>query len=220
MENNDKNKMTVWQRLQNAFGPNALLNQDYPTYKFDKKELLKTNSKEEYEKEKLQAQQTFYLSNQWTKIESNLYTQAVYYEPTRLASFYDYESMEYTPEISAALDIYGEESTTVDQNGYMLQIYSESKRIKSILTDLFNNSLDINTNLPMWTRNTCKYGDNFVYLKLDSTKGIVGCMQLPNIEIERLERGLAVKAHNVEELPENKGSRFKWKTKDMEFNSW
>ena len=52
MENNDKNKMTVWQRLQNAFGPNALLNQDYPTYKFDKKELLKTNSKEEYEKEK------------------------------------------------------------------------------------------------------------------------------------------------------------------------
>ena len=220
MENNDKNKMTVWQRLQNAFGPNALLNQDYPTYKFDKKELLKTNSKEEYEKEKLQAQQTFYLSNQWTKIESNLYTQAVYYEPTRLASFYDYESMEYTPEISAALDIYGEESTTVDQNGYMLQIYSESKRIKSILTDLFNNSLDINTNLPMWTRNTCKYGDNFVYLKLDSTKGIVGCMQLPNIEIERLERGLAVKAHNVEELPENKGLRFKWKTKDMEFNSW
>jgi hypothetical protein len=51
--------------------------------------------------------------------------------------------MEYTPEISAALDIYGEESTTVDENGHMLQIYSESKRIKSILADLFNNVLDI-----------------------------------------------------------------------------
>ena len=215
-----QNNLTVWQRLQKAFGPNALLNQDYPTYKFDKKELLKTTSKTEYEKELLQAQQTFYLANQWTKIESNLYTQAVYYEPTRLASFYDYESMEYTPEISAALDIYGEESTTVDQNGYMLQIYSESKRIKSILVDLFNNVLDINTNLPMWTRNTCKYGDNFVYLKLDPEKGVVGCMQLPNIEIERLERGMAAKAHNVEELPENKGLRFKWKAKDMEFNSW
>jgi hypothetical protein len=215
-----QNNLTVWQRLQKAFGPNALLNQDYPTYKFDKKELLKTTSKAEYEKELLQAQQTFYLANQWTKIESNLYTQAVYYEPTRLASFYDYESMEYTPEISAALDIYGEESTTVDQNGYMLQIYSESKRIKSILVDLFNNVLDINTNLPMWTRNTCKYGDNFVYLKLDPEKGVVGCMQLPNIEIERLERGMAAKAHNVEELPENKGLRFKWKAKDMEFNSW
>ena len=44
----------------------------------------------------------------------------------------------------------------------MLSIYSESTRIKSILGDLFNNVLDINTNLPMWIRNTCKYGDNFV----------------------------------------------------------
>ena len=219
MENNNK-QYTVWQRLTQAFGPNALLNQDYPTYKLDKKELLRTTSKQEYEMEKLQAQQTYYLANNWTKIESNLYTQAVYYEPTRLASFYDYESMEYTPEISAALDIYGEESTTADQNGYMLQIYSESKRIKSILVDLFNNVLDINTNLPMWTRNTCKYGDNFVYLKLDAEKGVVGSMQLPNIEIERLERGMAAKSANVDEPKENKGLRFKWKAKDMEFNSW
>jgi hypothetical protein len=219
MENNNQ-QYTVWQRLSQAFGPNALLNQDYPTYKLDKKELLRTTSKQEFDTEKLQAQQTFYLANQWTKIESNLYTQAIYYEPTRLASFYDYESMEYTPEISAALDIYGEESTTVDQNGYMLQIYSESKRIKSILIDLFNNVLDVNTNLPMWTRNTAKYGDNFVYLKLDAEKGIVGCMQLPNIEIERLERGMAAKSANVDEPKENKGLRFKWKVKDMEFNSW
>jgi len=218
MEKN--NNLTVWQRLSQAFGPNSLLNQDYPTYKFDKKELLKTTSKDEYEKEKLQAQQTFYLTNQWAKIESNLYSQAIYYEPTRLASFYDYESMEYTPEISAALDIYGEESTTVDQNGYMLQIYSESKRIKSVLTDLFNNNLDLNTNLPMWVRNTCKYGDNFVYLKLDSDKGVIGCMQLPNIEIERLERGMAAKINNSEEPGNSKGLRFQWKVKDMEFNSW
>ena len=219
MENNNQN-LTVWQRLTKTFGPNALLNQDYPTYKFDKKELLKTTSKADFEREKLQAQQTFYLGNQWAKIETNLYSQAIYYEPTRMASFYDYESMEYTPEISAALDIYGEESTTVDQNGYMLQIYSESKRIKSILTDLFNNILDINTNLPMWIRNTCKYGDNFVYLKLDSEKGIVGCMQLPNIEIERLERGMAANGQNVEEPAETQGLRFKWKVKNMEFNSW
>ena len=222
MENRDNGNLTVWQRLSHAFGPNALLNQDYPTYKFDRKDLLKTTSKQEYDKELLQAQQTYYLANQWTKIESNMYTQSVYYEPTRLASFYDYESMEYTPEISAALDIYGEESTTVDENGYMLQIYSESKRIKSILADLFNNVMDVNTNLPMWVRNTCKYGDNFVYLKLDSDKGIVGCMQLPNIEIERLERGMPAQAakQNIDEPIENKGLRFNWKAKAMEFNSW
>jgi hypothetical protein len=215
----DKN-LTVWQRLTKAFGPNSLLNQDYPTYKFDKTELLKTTSKQDYEREKLQAQQTFYLGNQWAKIETNLYSQAVYYEPTRLATFFDLESMEFTPEISAALDIYSEESTTVDENGYMLQIYSESKRIKSVLADLFNNVLDINTNLPMWIRNMAKYGDNFVYLKLDPEKGIVGCTQLPNIEIERFERGMAAKSINTDEPIENKGLRFKWKAKDMEFNTW
>jgi hypothetical protein len=218
MENNQN--LTVWQRLSKTFGPYSLLGQDYPTYQYDKTELLKTNNKQQYEKEKLQAQQTFYLANQWTKIENNLYTQATYYEPTRLASFYDFESMEYTPEISAALDIYGEESTTVNQEGQMVQIYSDSQRIKSILTDLFNSALDINTNLPMWTRNTCKYGDNFVYLKLDPEKGVVGCMQLPNIEIERLEMGMASKTYNTETDPKNTGLKFKWKVKDMEFNSW
>ena len=219
MEQN-QNNFTIWQRLSQAFGPNSLLNQDYPTYKLDKKELLRTTDKKEYEAEKLQAQQSMYLSGQWAKIENNLYTQAIYYEPTRLASFYDYESMEFTPEISTALDIYAEESTTPNQDGYILQIYSESKRIKGILADLFNNVLDINTNLAMWTRNTCKYGDNFVYLKLDSEKGIVGCMQLPNIEIERLERGMDARSVNAEVNPDQKGLRFHWKVKDMEFNSW
>ncbi len=219
MENNNQN-LTIWQKLSKTFGPNSLLNQDYPTYSLDKKELLKTTDKQEYEREKLQAQQSMYLSGQWAKIENNLYTQAVYYEPTRLAAFYDYESMEFTPEISTALDIYAEESTTPNQDGYILQIYSESKRVKGILTDLFNNVLDINTNLQMWTRNTCKYGDNFVYLKLDPEKGVVGCMQLPNIEIERLERGMAAKSINAEVDPKQKGLRFHWKIKDMEFNSW
>jgi hypothetical protein len=217
---NENKDLTVWQRLSQTFGPNSLMNQDYPVFKYDKKELLKTTNAQEYEKAKLQAQQTFYLANQWTKIENNLYSQGVYFEPTRLASYYDYESMEYTPEISAALDIYAEESTTADQNGFILQIYSESKRIKSVLADLFNNVLDINTNLAMWTRNTCKYGDNFVYLKLDPEKGIVGCMQLPNIEIERVERGMKGKSNLDSGEGEQKALAFNWKNKDMSFNTW
>jgi len=219
MSNNEN--LTVWQRLSATFGPNSLLNQDIPTYKFDKKELLRTQNKDEYEREKLQAQQSFYLSNQWAKIDNHLYTQAVYYEPTRLASVYDFESMEYTPEIGAALDIYAEESTTANEDGHMLQIYSESKRIKSVLTDLFNNVLDINTSLPMWTRNTAKFGDNFVYLKLDPEKGIVGCNQLPNIEIERLEPGSTDKSPAYGEMSsENQSMKFRWKNKQMEFQPW
>jgi hypothetical protein len=219
MEQNT-NQLTVWQRLNKAFGPNSLLGQDVPTHKFSKQDLLKTRDKNEFEKEKLQAQQTLYLSNQWQKIESNLYTQAIYYEPTRLAAFYDYESMEFTPEISTALDIYAEESTTPNEDGHILQIYSESKRIKGILADLFNNTLDINTNLQMWIRNTCKYGDNFVYLKLDPEKGIIGGVQLPNIEIERLERGMTPKTANSENNPAEKGLRFNWKEKNMSFNTF
>jgi hypothetical protein len=218
-----QNNLTVWQRLSKTFGPNSLLNQDYPTFKFDKKELLRTKSREEFEKEKLEAQQTYYLTSQWAKVENNLYSQAIYYEPTRLSAQYDFESMEFTPEISAALDIYAEESTTPNEDGFILQIYSESKRIKSVLVDLFNNSLDINTNLPMWTRNTCKYGDNFVYLKLDPEKGIVGCQQLPTIEIERHELGVSQKISidiTQEQDKDKKALHFSWKNKSMEFQSW
>jgi hypothetical protein len=128
-----------------------------------------------------------------------------------------------TPEISAALDIYAEESTTTNEDGYILQIYSESKRIKGVLADLFNNALDINTNLPMWTRNTCKYGDNFVYLKLDPEKGVVGCQQLPTIEIERHEVGVSQKisVDITQELDKDKKAlHFTWKNKNMEFQSW
>jgi len=221
MENNNNNQnLTVWQKLSKTFGPDGTLGQGEPDYRLDKTEILKTKDKAEYEREKLQKQQSLYLGANWTKVENNLYTQAVYYEPTRLAAFYDYESMEYTPEISTALDIYSEESTTPNQDGYVLQVYSESKRIKSILVDLFVNVLDINTNLPMWIRNMCKYGDNFVYLKLDSEKGVTGCMQLPNIEIERLERGIESKTSTATVNVNRKDLKFIWKVKSTEFNTW
>ena len=153
------------------------------------------------------------------KIDNELYTKSVYYEPTRLASYYDYESMEFTPEISAALDIYSEEATTPSEKGYMLSIYSESTRIKSILGDLFNNVLDVNTNLPMWIRNTCKYGDNFVYLKIDPEKGIIGVNQLPNIELERNEGHSALNQISNDD-PNAHKVEFNWREKDIKFNSW
>jgi hypothetical protein len=214
----EQNRMTIFQRLNNLFGaegPSA----PKRTYSFDKKDILKTTSKVDYDRTKLELQQGQYLANQWQKIESQLYSQAVYYEPTRLASYYDYESMEFTPEISAALDIVAEEACTISERGFMLNIYSESKRIKAILGDLFNNVLDIESNLPMWVRNTCKYGDNFVYLKIDPEKGIVGASQLPNIEIERIEKGM----HTYETRTGDKEERevkFIWKNKNMEFNTW
>lgn len=216
---------TVFQRLGKLFsgGQGASpVSEPTPTYSFDKKELLRTTDSAEFEREKLQAQQSLYLNNQWTKIDSQLYQQSVFHEPNRIAGYYDYESMEFTPEISAALDIYAEEATTLSEQGYILNIYSESKRIKSILGDLFNNILDIDTNLPMWTRNTCKYGDNFLYLKLDPKKGIIGCNQLPNMEIERVEKGMNLHGSNgnIGDGAEARETKYVWKEKNMDFNVW
>ena len=60
-----KNNLTVWQRLGKVFGPNSTMDQESPVFKFDKKELLKTTDKKEYENEKLQAQQTMYISKRF-----------------------------------------------------------------------------------------------------------------------------------------------------------
>ena len=214
--------LTVFQKLTKMFGyPGKPQVTQAPSFNFSKDELLKTDSREEYEKAMLQAQQSQYIADKWTKLDQSLYNQSVYYEPNRLAAYYDYEAMEFTPEISAALDIYAEESTTMSEKGQILTIYSESDRIKEILEDLFNNRLDVNTNLQMWTRGVCKYGDNFVYLKLDPEKGIVGCQQLPNIEIERLE-GAAGKTttQNKDLKIPSRELRFQWKNKDLEFQAW
>jgi len=215
--------LTVYQRLTKVFGFQTEKPSTPPQYKFDRDKLLKTDSKEDFERELLQRQQSQYIADKWTKLDQSLYNQSVYYEPNRLAAYYDYESMEFTPEISAALDIYSEESTTLSEKGQILTVYSESKRVRNILEDLFNNVLDINTNLQMWCRGLAKYGDNFVYLKIDPERGVVGCQQLPNIEIERHE-GDASHVHKSEpsagvQLP-SRELRFTWKNKDMEFQAW
>jgi hypothetical protein len=151
MEKNTQ--LTVWQRLQKTFGPDALLNQDYPTYKLNKKELLKTTSKSEYEKEKLEAQQSYYLSGQWTKIENNLYTQAVYYEPTRLSSFYDYESMEYS--------IVGETKIATPDGFITIKELADKGRDHEFITYAYDHNL--NKVVPAMARNAHYTRDEMTY---------------------------------------------------------
>jgi Bacteriophage T4-like portal protein (Gp20) len=214
--------LTVFQKLTKMFGyPGQTKVDKTPSFNFSKDELLKTDSREEYEKAMLQAQQSQYIADKWTKLDQSLYNQSVYYEPNRISAYYDYESMEFTPEISAALDIYSEESTTMSEKGQILTIFSDSERIKGILEELFYEKLDINTNLQMWTRGLCKYGDDFVYLKIDPEKGIVGCQQLPNIEIERIEGAASKQPTQTRDTKvPSRELRFNWKTKEMEFQAW
>jgi hypothetical protein len=219
--------LTLFQRLGQVISPDAVKHtQKQPTqrYNLGKGELLRTTDKAEFDAAKLQAQQNKLLGNTWKKVESGLFQQSINYETTRIGSYSDFEAMEFYPTIAAALDVMMEESTTVNDNGRVMNIYSDSKRVKGILEDLFFNRLDLHTSLPMWTRNTCKYGDNFVYLNIDDTHGVLGGKQMPNYEMERRESGL-FDMISGRELPNEEVSstdkvKFFWRGRDVEFNSW
>jgi hypothetical protein len=222
-----KQQLTIFQKLNNVFGKDGLNPNVKKTnrYSLGKGEILKTQDKGEFNTAKLQSQQNKYLSNLWNKVDGELYQQAIHYETTRIGSYSDFETMEFYPEISATLDIFMEESTTPNDKGDIINVYSGSKRVKRILEDLFINRLDIHTSLPMWTRNLCKYGDNFVHLNIDQDAGIVGGRQLPNFEIERRENDVhgiispsQLEGVNADE--KSNKTKFFWKGKDVTFNSW
>jgi hypothetical protein len=218
-----KQNLTIFQRLGQILGPDGFKTKDLQQtqrFNINKDVLLKTTDKQEYELTKLQAQQNKYLGQIWKKVEHGLFQQAVNYETTRIGSYSDFEAMEFYPEIAAALDIMMEESTTLNSNGRMVNVYSDSTRIKTIVEDLLFNRLDIHTSLPMWTRNTCKYGDNFVYLNIDDKNGITGVKQMPNYEMERHDNGLfdMLTQRTDEDYTTNK-VKFYWRGRDVEFNS-
>ena len=222
------NKTTIFQRLGQVLGPDSGTERQIAKtqrYNIGNNEILKTTSKEEYETAKLQAQQSKYLGHVWKKVESGLFQQSINYETTRIGSYSDFEAMEFYPIIAAALDVVMEEATTVNSQGKMLNVYSNSNRIKGILEDLFFNRLDLHTSLPMWTRNTCKYGDNFMFLNIDEKAGVIGGKQMPNYEMERRESGLfdmisGTELNNNDERTAGDKVKFFWRGRDIEFNSW
>jgi hypothetical protein len=222
-----KQNLTIFQKLGQVISPDGVKPKKQPSvqrYNIGNGELIKTDNKADYETAKLQAQQNKYLGQVWKKVENGLFQQSINYETTRIGSYSDFEAMEFYPTIAAALDVMMEESTTLNNQGKMLNIYSDSKRVKTILEDLFFNRLDFHTSCPMWTRNTCKYGDNFVFLHIDGTNGVVGAKQMPNYEMERRESGLfdmiSGRELNSPEVSSGDKVKFFWRGRDIEFNSW
>src|SRR5437870_2979846 len=110
----EKKNLTIFKKLGQILAPDVVkLKQKQPQaqkYSLGNDALIKTDSKAEYEKQKLQAQQTKYLGNLWKKVENGLFQQSINYETTRVGSYSDFEAMEFYPEIAATLDIMMEES--------------------------------------------------------------------------------------------------------------
>jgi len=192
MADNEKNKGTIYQQLNSmlnldGFGfenPESMSTTPQPQQKI----LIKGNSPEEIHRKGLELEQKRALQDKFSRTTDRGFQKALQYEAARLPAYIDYEGMEYYPIISSALDLFMEECTTIGINGKMLNIYSNKERIKLLLEEFFYDIVNVNVNLPFWTRNLVKYGDNFVLLYGERKKGITHVKQMVNYEIERFER--------------------------------
>lgn len=188
------NRLTTFQKLTRMFdrGSSAGL---YPTQAVsgagtDNDIILRTHDKNEYNMALLQARQQNLLAKQWRKAEFDITNKTLANLTTIKMMYRDADLMDDFPEIGAAVDIVMEESTYMNDKGFMLNISSKSERIKKILQDLFYNKLQININLPMICRAMVKYGNEFMLLNIDKDNGVMGWKQLPVYEIERFENGM------------------------------
>jgi intein/homing endonuclease len=150
--------------------------------------IIKGASPEEIKLKALELEQKRELQRKFFKTTERGHQKALQYEAARLQMYLDFESMEYYPLIASALDLYMEEATTIGLNGKMLNVYSNKDRIKYLLEELFYDIINVNVNLPFWTRNLCKYGNNFNLLYGERKKGISYVKQLVNYEIERIDK--------------------------------
>jgi len=123
------------------------------------------------------------------KNQSDIYSSTIsaYGAFDRMSRYSDFSEMEATPEIASALDIYAEETVSQDEKGQVLHIHSDNRRIKELLDTLFNDTLNVDFNLPMWVRNLCKYGDFLMFNDVHPGFGIINAYPIPISEIEREE---------------------------------
>ena len=156
----------------------------------DKSVIYRTNDKDEYLQKKLELQQDRYLKDRWIKANVNLSVTAYAGLNNVKLMYRDADLMDAFPEIGAALDIVSEESTITNDKGMVVNVYSKSDRIKSILEDLFVNRLNVQLMGQMIIRAMCKYGNQFMLLDIDHKNGVKGWKQLPVFNVERIENGI------------------------------
>ena len=193
-----KKKATVFQTLDSAISgnwkspmePQTPHINSYDMSNMGDKVIYKTDNQEDYLQKKLELQQDKYLKDRWVKANVNL-SVAAYSGLNNVKLMYrDADLMDAFPEIGAALTIVSEESTIVNDKGMVVNVYSKSDRIKSILEDLFVNRLNIQLIGQMIIRAMCKYGNQFMLLDIDHKNGVKGWKQLPVFNVERIENGI------------------------------
>jgi hypothetical protein len=87
-------------------------------------------------------------------------------EYDRKKRYNEYEDMDAYPEIGSAFDVYADDCSQENLDGTKWDIVSEDELIKEEVTQLFDN-IELDRYLWDITRNTVKYGDNFLELVVD-----------------------------------------------------
>lgn len=178
------------------------------------------DSKEERDAKLKALKQQKYLSYQWAKTGYDTAMERSVGLNQVKVMYRDADLMDAMPEIGAALDIISEESTCLNKDKKMLNIYSSSKRVKAVLEDLFVNRLDINIILPMVARSTAKYGNNFRFLNIDAVNGVMGWREMPVHEMQRVENGMLANVSHVDVKPNQ--VKFVWEghNQSIPYYSW
>ena len=192
-----KKSGTVFQALDKAitgnWNPQDTVMPHVNTYDMSgmgKDVIYRTSDKEDYLSKKLELLQNKYLKDRWIKANVNLSVTAYAGLNNVKLMYRDADLMDAFPEIGAALDIVSEESTITNDKGMIVNVYSKSDRIKSILEDLFVNRLNIQLTGQMIIRAMCKYGNQFMLLDVDNKNGVKGWKQMPVFNMERIENGI------------------------------
>lgn len=178
--------LTVFQRLNMMFTNGPTMN-SYRLGNQPNDIIIRTKDKDKFDTALAQAKQEHLLAMQWRKAQVDISNRSISSLNDVKLMYREADLMDLFPEIGTALDITTEECTDIGDKGCVLNITSSSERIEAILRDLFVNRLSINTTLPMICRSTCKYGNDFHLLDLDSKHGIMGWKELPVYEMERYE---------------------------------
>lgn len=186
-------KQTVFQTLTSFFRDDTT-KKNISTYNIntsDSDVLFSTYDKDERDRKLATMKQQRLLAYQWAKTGYEASMEQLNSVSTVAIMYRDADLMDTWPEIGCALDILSEESTVVNSKGKMLNIYSKSERIASVLEDLFVNKLNINVMLPMIARSMYKYGNEFMYLNISEKDGVIGWRELPVYHVRRLENGMS-----------------------------
>ena len=105
----------------------------------------------------------------------------------RMSRYMQFAEMESRPEIAAALDIYADETCSVDERGQMFHVFSDNPRILAALEELFYDVCNIEYDCRRWVRNLVKAGDFFLYFEVVEGEGIVRVRPLPVQDVVREE---------------------------------